>query len=137
MDQAGDYAAFIFQPPPLRHQFTEHKVTHREPRGSADHDGRGLAGDGSDLSDASRCDRGAVFPGAGGTIGARAVAKAVPDGHTLMVGHSGVFGIAPALYADPGYDPWRDFAPIGSIGGLANAKRVGPASDDTTASLLP
>ena len=76
-------------------------------------------------------------PGAGGTIGARAVAKAVPDGHTLMVGHSGVFGIAPALYADPGYDPWRDFAPIGSIGGLANAKRVGPASDDTTASLLP
>jgi len=27
-------------------KFTEHKVTHREPRGSADHDGRGLAGDG-------------------------------------------------------------------------------------------
>jgi tripartite-type tricarboxylate transporter receptor subunit TctC len=47
-------------------------------------------------------------PGAGGTIGARAVAKAAPDGHTLMVGHSGVFGIAPALYANPGYDPRRD-----------------------------
>ncbi|TMK18018.1 MAG: tripartite tricarboxylate transporter substrate binding protein BugD, partial [Alphaproteobacteria bacterium] len=54
-------------------------------------------------------------PGAGGTIGARAVAKAAPDGHTLMVGHSGVFGIAPALYADPGYDPRRDFVPIGLI----------------------
>jgi tripartite-type tricarboxylate transporter receptor subunit TctC len=53
--------------------------------------------------------------GAGGTIGARAVAKAPPDGHTLMVGHSGVFAIAPALYADPGYDPRRDFAPIGLI----------------------
>jgi tripartite-type tricarboxylate transporter receptor subunit TctC len=53
--------------------------------------------------------------GAGGTIGARAVAKAPPDGHTLMVGHSGVFGVAPALYADPGYDPRRDFAPIGLI----------------------
>jgi tripartite-type tricarboxylate transporter receptor subunit TctC len=53
--------------------------------------------------------------GAGGTIGARAVAKAPPDGHTLMVGHSGVFGIAPALYADPGYEPRRDFAPIGLI----------------------
>jgi tripartite-type tricarboxylate transporter receptor subunit TctC len=54
--------------------------------------------------------------GAGGTIGARAVAKAAPDGYSLMVGHSGVFAIAPALYADPGYDPRRDFAPIGLIG---------------------
>jgi tripartite-type tricarboxylate transporter receptor subunit TctC len=53
--------------------------------------------------------------GAGGTIGARAVAKASPDGHILMVAHSGVFAIAPALYADPGYDPRRDFAPIGLI----------------------
>jgi tripartite-type tricarboxylate transporter receptor subunit TctC len=53
--------------------------------------------------------------GAGGTIGARAVAKAAPDGQILMVGHSGVFGVAPALYADPGYDPRRDFAPIGLI----------------------
>jgi tripartite-type tricarboxylate transporter receptor subunit TctC len=53
--------------------------------------------------------------GAGGTIGARAVAKAAPDGHILMVGHSGVFAIAPALYADPGYDPRRDFTPIGLI----------------------
>jgi tripartite-type tricarboxylate transporter receptor subunit TctC len=53
--------------------------------------------------------------GAGGTIGARAVSKAPPDGHTLMVGHSGVFAIAPALYADPGYDPRRDFAPVGLI----------------------
>jgi tripartite-type tricarboxylate transporter receptor subunit TctC len=53
--------------------------------------------------------------GAAGTIGARAVAKAPPDGHTLMVGHSGVFAIAPTLYADPGYDPRRDFAPIGLI----------------------
>src|SRR5262249_3940272 len=53
--------------------------------------------------------------GAGGTIGARAVAKAPPDGYTLMVGHSGVFAIAPALYVDPGYDPGRDFTPIGLI----------------------
>jgi len=53
--------------------------------------------------------------GAGGTIGARAVAKAPADGYTLMVGHSGVFGVAPALYVDPGYEPQRDFAPIGLI----------------------
>src|SRR3977135_4551747 len=44
--------------------------------------------------------------GAAGTLGARAVAKAPPDGYTLMVGHSGVFGVAPALYgASAGYDP--------------------------------
>src|SRR6202161_1874984 len=53
--------------------------------------------------------------GAGGTLGARAVAKPPPDGYTLMVGHSGVFGVAPALYADPGYDVQRDFTPIGLI----------------------
>src|SRR5258707_3284128 len=42
---------------------------------------------------------------AAGTIGARAVAKAPPDGHTLMVGHSGAFSIGPAPHADPRYDP--------------------------------
>src|SRR6202140_1525055 len=65
--------------------------------------------------------------GAGGTIGARAVAKATPDGHTLMVGHSGVFGIAPALYADPGYDPRRDFAPIGLIASYQQILVVHPS----------
>jgi len=66
-------------------------------------------------------------PGAGGTSGARAVAKAAPDGHTLMVGHSGVFGIAPALYADPGYDPRRDFAPIGLIASYQQILVVHPS----------
>jgi tripartite-type tricarboxylate transporter receptor subunit TctC len=55
-------------------------------------------------------------PGAAGTTGARAVAKARPDGYTLMVGHSGVFGVAPSLYANPGYDPRKDFSPVGLIG---------------------
>jgi tripartite-type tricarboxylate transporter receptor subunit TctC len=66
-------------------------------------------------------------PGAGGTIGARAVAKAAPDGYTLMVGHSGVFGIAPALYADAGYDPRRDFAPIGLIASYQQILVVHPS----------
>jgi tripartite-type tricarboxylate transporter receptor subunit TctC len=66
-------------------------------------------------------------PGAGGTVGARAVAKAAPDGHTLMVGHSGVLGIAPALYADPGYDPRRDFAPIGLIASYQQILVVHPS----------
>src|SRR5437660_581838 len=54
--------------------------------------------------------------GAAGTIGARAVAKAAPDGYTLMVGHSGVFGVVPSLYGNnAGFDPRKDFAPIGGI----------------------
>jgi tripartite-type tricarboxylate transporter receptor subunit TctC len=65
--------------------------------------------------------------GAGGTIGARAVAKAPPDGYTLMVGHSGVFAVAPALYADPGYDPRRDFAPIGLIASYQQVLVVHPS----------
>src|SRR5205809_5417157 len=43
--------------------------------------------------------------GAAGTLGARSVAKSSPDGYTLMVGHSGVFGVAPSLYTNAGYDP--------------------------------
>ncbi len=66
-------------------------------------------------------------PGAGGTIGARAVAKAAPDGYTLMVGHSGVFGVAPALYADPGYAPQRDFSPIGLIASYQQVLVVHPS----------
>src|SRR2546430_17484718 len=52
--------------------------------------------------------------GAAGTIGARAVAKAAPDGYTLMVGHSGLFAMAPALYGNAaGYDPRKDFSAVG------------------------
>jgi tripartite-type tricarboxylate transporter receptor subunit TctC len=65
--------------------------------------------------------------GAGGTIGARAVAKAAPDGYTLMVGHSGVFGVAPALYADPGYEPRRDFAAVGLIASYQQVLVVHPS----------
>jgi tripartite-type tricarboxylate transporter receptor subunit TctC len=64
--------------------------------------------------------------GAGGTLGARTVAKAAPDGYTLMVGHSGVFAIAPALYADPGYEPRRDFAPVGLIASYQQVLVVHP-----------
>ena len=65
--------------------------------------------------------------GAAGTVGARAVVKAAPDGYTLMVGHSGVFGVAPALYADPGYEPRRDFAPIGLIASYQQVLVVHPS----------
>ena len=44
-------------------------------------------------------------PGSGGTIGARAVAAAEPDGYTLLFGSSGTLAVAPALYANLDYDP--------------------------------
>ncbi len=48
-------------------------------------------------------------PGANGSIGASVVAKAKPDGYTLLVGSIGVYGINPVLYKDLAYDPRRDF----------------------------
>jgi tripartite-type tricarboxylate transporter receptor subunit TctC len=50
--------------------------------------------------------------GAGGIIGADLVAKATPDGYTLVVGSSGTLTVAPSLYSKMPYDAVRDFAPI-------------------------
>ncbi len=66
-------------------------------------------------------------PGAGGTTGARTVVKAPHDGYTLMVGHSGVFGVAPSLYPTAGYDPRKDFSPIGLIGSFQQMLVVNPS----------
>jgi len=52
--------------------------------------------------------------GAGGNIGAEAVAKAPPDGYTVLLGGSYVT-IAPSLYKKPPFDPMRDFAPVSLI----------------------
>jgi len=56
--------------------------------------------------------------GGGGLIGTRAVQKAAPDGYTLLVGHTGTISINPSLYANAGYDPRKDFAPIGLIASM-------------------
>lgn len=50
-------------------------------------------------------------PGAGGTVGTAKAARATPDGYTLLVGHMGYMGAAPALYKKLSYDPVKDFAP--------------------------
>ena len=51
-------------------------------------------------------------PGAAGTLGADLVAKAKPDGYTLLLGHSNSNSVAPALYPKLPYDVVRDFTPI-------------------------
>lgn len=51
-------------------------------------------------------------PGANGQLAARMLARAAPDGHTMMVGSIGVFALNAVLYRDPGYDPLADFAPV-------------------------
>ena len=65
--------------------------------------------------------------GGGGNIGTRAVAKAEPDGYTLLLGHSGTVSINPSLYRNPGYDPRRDFAPIGLIASMPLALVAHPS----------
>ena len=51
-------------------------------------------------------------PGAGGTVGSAKAARAAPDGYTMLVGHMGYMGAAPALYKKLNYDPVKDFAPV-------------------------
>lgn len=65
-------------------------------------------------------------PGAGGNIGAEAVARAVPDGYTLLMGTTALAS-SPALYAKLGYDLLRDLAPISLVVTMSNVLVVHPA----------
>jgi tripartite-type tricarboxylate transporter receptor subunit TctC len=56
--------------------------------------------------------------GAGGTTPTRRVAQAAADGYTIMIGHMGTHGAAPAQYPNLKYDPAKDFTPIGLTAGL-------------------
>lgn len=51
-------------------------------------------------------------PGAGGTIGTEMVAKAPPDGYTLLIGTNGPIAIGPHVYPKLGYDPLKDLEPV-------------------------
>jgi tripartite-type tricarboxylate transporter receptor subunit TctC len=54
-------------------------------------------------------------PGAAGVSAAAEVARAAPDGYTLILANIGPFALAPAMMARPPYDPVRDFTAIGQI----------------------
>jgi tripartite-type tricarboxylate transporter receptor subunit TctC len=66
-------------------------------------------------------------PGAGGHIGAEAVALAAPDGYTILFGTNGTLGIGPAIYQNLRYDPLRDLAPVGILHKLPLLLIVNPS----------
>jgi tripartite-type tricarboxylate transporter receptor subunit TctC len=65
--------------------------------------------------------------GAGGTVATRAVAKTAPDGYTLLVVTSATVGTSPSLMQNLGYDPRKDFDPIGIIAATPNLIVVHPS----------
>ena len=116
---AGSAAAQVFPSKPIR------MVVPFPPGASADTIGRIMAAKLSEsLGQPVIVDN---RPGAGGTIGADAVAKAPPDGHTLLVGSVASIGTAAALYKNLPYDPLKDFAPITSVVRTASLLVVHPS----------
>jgi tripartite-type tricarboxylate transporter receptor subunit TctC len=66
-------------------------------------------------------------PGAGGNIGSELVAKAPPDGYTLLMGTISTHAINASLYRRLPFDPTRDFAPVSRVGTLPNILIVHPS----------
>jgi tripartite-type tricarboxylate transporter receptor subunit TctC len=69
-------------------------------------------------------------PGAGGNIGSQFVAKAAPDGYTLLMGTVGTHAINQALYAKMPYDPVKDFSPVTLVASVPNVLVLNPAFAD-------
>ncbi len=122
-----------FTPPASAQDFPTHPVTLVVPY---------AAGGGNDAMARAVADRmGAALGqqivienrgGAGGSIATRQVARAAPDGYTLGLGGTGTLAVDPTLYPNVGYDPRRDFAPVGLIATSAMVFLVNPQVPVTT-----
>lgn len=71
-------------------------------------------------------------PGADGSVAARALKNAAPDGKTLMISPIAVTVFAPLTHRNLGYDPARDFAPVSLVANFQMALAVGPGSPAKT-----
>jgi tripartite-type tricarboxylate transporter receptor subunit TctC len=65
--------------------------------------------------------------GGSGLVGTRTFIKSAPDGYTLFLGHTGSISINPSLYANSGFDPRKDFAPVGLIASMPVALLAHPS----------
>jgi len=66
-------------------------------------------------------------PGAGGNVAAETVARAAPDGYTMLLANSGILAANASLYKKIGFDPVKDFLPITLVGAQANVLVINPA----------
>ncbi len=70
--------------------------------------------------------------GAGGNLAGEFVARATPDGHTIMLGTNGILAVNASLYRKINYDPAKDFQPITLVGEQPNIIYVHPSVPATT-----
>ena len=76
--------------------------------------------------------------GAGGTIGSATVARAQPDGYTLLYGNTSTLAIAPSVSVSLSYDPQKSFVAVALVSKAANALFVNPKLPvRSTAELVP
>ena len=70
--------------------------------------------------------------GGSGTVGTRQVAKSAPDGYTLLLGYTWTLATGPSMHRDVGYDPRKDFAPIGLIASAPSLLLIHPSVKSST-----
>ena len=71
-------------------------------------------------------------PGAGGLLAARTVARATPDGYTLLITTNSTHSAAPGLFKNVPYDPINDFTPVARIGSFPSVMAISPSMPVTS-----